>query len=245
MTGQQSHEAVSLEKPTPRDQFKKQADSGRKRSPSDHHPKTALRENVEAIVVALILALLVRTFIFQAFKIPSGSMKDTLLVGDHILVNKFIYETGLPYVGFSLFPHHAPERNDIIVFKYPKEPNRDFIKRCIAKGDDTLYIRGDEVKINNVIRDEPFVKKDERQLQSSMGRNLSQIYNRYGPRKIPEHKYFMMGDNRYNSQDSRYWGLLDQDLIKGKAFLIYLSINDNRGPLWTKIRWNRFFKIIR
>lgn len=204
-------------------------------------PKTALRENVEAIVVALILALLVRTFVFQAFKIPSGSMKDTLLVGDHILVNKFIYDDPLPIVGFSLFPQREPERRDIIVFKYPKEPERDFIKRCIAKGNDLLYIRGDSIRVNNVVQHEPFIKKTERAFRF----RSSQIPNRYGPRKIPENNYFMMGDNRDNSQDSRFWGLLDRKLIKGKAFLIYLSIEDKKAPIWKKIRWKRFFKLIR
>jgi len=199
--------------------------------------KTSLRENTEAIVVALILALFVRTFIFQAFKIPSGSMKDTLLVGDHILVNKFIYEKPLPWLGVSLFPLSEPERRDILVFKYPKEPERDFIKRCIAKGNDTFMIRGDEIRINNIVQNEPFIKKSERQLHKSR--------YRYGPQKIPENHYFMMGDNRNNSEDSRYWGTLEHNLIKGKAFLIYLSIDDKKAPLLQKIRWNRFFKIIR
>ncbi|MFC1850174.1 signal peptidase I [candidate division CSSED10-310 bacterium] len=206
--------------------------------------KTPLRENVEAIVVALILALFVRTFIFQAFKIPSGSMKDTLLIGDHILVNKSIYSSPLPYLNFSIFPIKEPARKDIIVFKYPKDPNRDFIKRCIATGNDYLLIKGQEIKVNDTTLDEPYAKYEKRYLQSYQSKYWSNVYNKYNER-LPEGNYFMMGDNRDNSQDSRYWGLLDHDLIKGKAFLIYLSISDDEAPLWKKIRWDRFFKKIK
>lgn len=207
--------------------------------------KTPLRENIEAIVVALILALFVRTFIFQAFKIPSGSMKDTLLVGDHILVNKFIYDSPLPLLGFSLFPIRKPARKDVIVFKFPKDPKRDFIKRCIAKGNDIFQIRNNDVWVNNVKqKEEAYIKHEQNFLQSYQGRYWTNIHNHYGPSKLPPNKYFMMGDNRDNSQDSRYWGLLDENLIKGKAFLIYLSLNHDTDSFWEKIRWKRFFKRI-
>jgi signal peptidase I len=205
--------------------------------------KTALRENVEAVVVALILALLVRTFIFQAFKIPSGSMRDTLLEGDHILVNKFIYSSPMPYLNISLFPLKKPEHKDILVFKYPNNPQKDYIKRCIAISGDTLIIRNHDVWLNDVKQDEQrYVRLEQFTLQSYQDRYWQNFT--LGPKVIPPSQYFMMGDNRDNSQDSRVWGMLDGSLIKGKAFLIYLSIEDKKGPIWERIRWKRFFNRI-
>lgn len=213
-------------------------------------PKTALRENVEAVVVALVLALLVRTFIFQAFKIPSGSMKDTLLVGDHILVNKFIFDEPIPKLGISLFPLQEPSRKDIIVFKFPKDPSRDFIKRCVAIENDVLEIRNRKTKINNqIVDDSDFTKYDDDPQQSFQDQYRASaersIRDNVGPLRVPDDSYFMMGDNRLNSQDSRYWGFLNRKLIKGKAFLIYLSIDDQKAPFWKRIRWDRLFKRIR
>lgn len=186
--------------------------------------KSIYREYGEAIIIAVILALFIRTYIVQAFKIPSGSMIPTLQIGDHILVNKFIYR------------FKTPHRGDIMVFKYPKDPSRDFIKRLIGLPGDTIEIKNKQVYINNQTIKEPytiFEGTDDPFYAPSNRDN-------FGPIVIPENHYFVMGDNRDCSLDSRFWGLLNYDLIKGKAFIIYWSWNSNIH--W--VRWERFAKIL-
>lgn len=198
--------------------------------------KSVIREYIEAAVIALILALFVRTFIVQAFKIPSGSMKETLLIGDHILVNKFIYGISIPFSDIKLFAG-VPEKGDIIVFKYPKDESRDFIKRVVATPGDTVEIRSQKVYINGHLLNEPYAVHRKPPLPSP----YSYPRDAYGPIEIPEDKVFMMGDNRENSQDSRFWGLLDIQKIRGKAFIIYWS--------WDKenylVRWGRIANILK
>lgn len=192
--------------------------------------KSVIREYAEAILIAVLLALLIRTFVVQAFKIPSGSMITTLQVGDHILVNKFIYR------------FRDPERGDIIVFKYPVDESRDFIKRIVAVGGEEIYIKGRDVYINCQPPkagcqplDEPFAYYDSRMLGTET----------FGPVHIPPGAYFVMGDNRNNSQDSRFWGFVRREKIKGKAFIIYWSWDgDRNGPLWGKVRWSRLGRLI-
>ena len=182
--------------------------------------KSAFREYAEAIVIALILALVIRTFIVQAFKIPSGSMLPTLQIGDHILVNKFIYH----FV--------SPQRGDIVVFKYPKDEARDFIKRVIGLPNDKLEIKNRRVFINDHPLDESYAVHSDPTVQeeSISPRDF------YGPVIIPPEKYFMMGDNRDFSMDSRFWGFLDRDKIRGKAFLIYWSWDSEKfRPRWRRI----------
>ncbi|MCL6584770.1 MAG: signal peptidase I [bacterium] len=186
--------------------------------------KSIYREYLEAIVIAIALALVIRTFVVQAFKIPSGSMIPTLLIGDHILVNKFIYR------------FEKPERGDIIVFKYPQDPSRDFIKRLIGKPGDTLEIRNKQVFINGKPLYEPYVIHEGG--EAAVG--LSSVRDNYGPITIPEGYFFVMGDNRDCSLDSRFWGLLPEDMIKGKAFIIYWSWDAESN--W--VRWSRFAKIL-
>jgi signal peptidase I len=173
--------------------------------------KSALRENLESILFPLILVLITRTFIFQAFKIPSASMENTLLIGDHILVNKSLYFDRIPGLGFSLFPTRDPQRRDIMVFKFPNEPTKDYIKRLIGVGGDTVTVRRPYLFINGQLMDEQYAvyKYD--------------LKRKDGDFHVPQGKTFMMGDNRDNSEDSRFWGYLDRDLIKGKAFIIYFS----------------------
>jgi signal peptidase I len=170
--------------------------------------RSAVRETIEAIVVAFVLALLIRTFVVQAFKIPSGSMLPTLQIGDHILVNKFIY-------WFT-----DPKRKDIIVFKYPRDKKRDFIKRLVGLPGETVEIKDQKLYINGKLMDEPYA------YHSRHVPPTEQIYPRdnFGPIKVPLDSVFVMGDNRESSQDSRYWGTLKKDLIKGEAFVIYWSI---------------------
>jgi signal peptidase I len=198
--------------------------------------KSLVREYVEAIAIAILLALVIRTFVVQAFTIPSGSMMDTLLVGDYILVNKFLYGPTVPFTGWQLPGIRAPRRGDIVVFKYPQDERRDFIKRIIGVPGDRVLIRGHTVIVN----DEPLVEPYRRVTQPSFPRADPPGYCGYSygcePTTVPPDSYFVMGDNRDNSQDSRYWGFVKHDEIKGKAFLIYWSWDGDRHWLrWTRI----------
>ena len=197
--------------------------------------KSVLREYVEAIAIAVLLALVIRTLIVQAFTIPSGSMMDTLLIGDYILVNKFLYGPELPVTDYRLPALHPPRRGDIIVFKYPQDEKRDFIKRIIGTPGDTVQVRGQQVLINGQPLEEPYVRRN----PSSLPHTSSPTFCGYAyacePLVVPPDSYFVMGDNRDNSQDSRYWGFVKRDKIKGKAFLIYWSWDSDRH--W--LRWRR------
>ena len=194
--------------------------------------KSALREYAEAIFIAVLLALLIRQFAVQAFTIPSGSMMDTLLVGDYILVNKFLYGAEIPFTDRHLPGLRAPARGDIIVFKYPKDESRDFIKRIIAVGGETVQVRDNRVWVNGVLQDEPYVRGGP--YPANLSANCGYLYA-CEPLRVPQGSYFVMGDNRDNSQDSRYWGLVERAKIRGQAFLIYWSWNGENH--W--LRWRR------
>ena len=205
--------------------------------------KSTAREYFESICVAVILALFVRTFVVQAFKIPTGSMEPNLLIGDHLLVNKFNFAPTLAGVENMVLPIDPIRRGEIIVFKYPEEPERDFIKRVIGLPGETLELRNKRVFINNMPLDEPYVHylfpPGEDEAPSDFDVRMT-----YGPVTVPAGHYFMMGDNRDNSQDSRYWGFLPRDYVKGKALFVYFSFGDEQGGLsnlFTSIRWNRIF----
>jgi signal peptidase I len=196
--------------------------------------KGKLRENIEALVIAVILALFIRAFVVQAFKIPSGSMQNTLLIGDYILVNKFIYGVKIPFTKITVIPVKNPKRGDIVVFKYPKDPSKDFIKRVVAVGGDTIMIRDKRVYINDELQKEDFaVHTDNRILPSSGVYGTTR--DNLAPLKVPEGKLFVMGDNRDESNDSRFWQFADVSAVKGKAFIIYWSWN--RKDL--DVRWKR------
>ena len=188
--------------------------------------KSLVREYGEAIVIAILLALVIRTLVVQAFTIPSGSMMDTLLVGDYILVNKFLFGPEIPFADWRVPGLRAPHRGDIIVFKYPQDEKRDFIKRIVGTPGDVVQVRGDQVYVNSQAVVEPFVKRT----NPSAGHGQSYCGYAYGcePTRVPADSYFVMGDNRDNSQDSRYWGFVRRDRIKGKAFLIYWSWDSDR-----------------
>ena len=195
--------------------------------------KSTLREYAEAIIIALVLALFIRTFIVQAFKIPSGSMKETLKIGDHILVNKFIFGPRIPYTDLRIFSFTKPKRGDVIVFLEPTDKKKDFIKRVIGLPGETLEVKDRQVYINGETLEEVgYVNHLKRPFHSPL--------DKYGPIEIPENSYFMMGDNRENSSDSRVWGTLPFELIKGKAFMIYWSWD---GPN-RRVRWKRIGDII-
>jgi len=199
--------------------------------------KSSLRENTEAIIIAIVIALFIRTFIVQAFKIPSGSMLETLQIGDHILVNKFIYGVKIPFTdGKTLVPVADPQRGDIIVFKYPEDPSKDFIKRVVATAGDTLEIINKKLYVNGkVVENEPYaIHQDSQTLMRHPRDNLPRIV-------VPDNKVFVMGDNRDNSHDSRFWGFVDLSAVRGKAFMIYWSWNKEDFG----VRWNRIGDLIR
>ena len=190
------------------------------------------RENIEAILIAVVLALFIRTFVVQAFKIPSGSMLETIQLGDHILVNKFIYGVKVPFVNKTLISIKDPKREDIIVFTPPHEPDKDYIKRVIGIGGDVIEIKDKKLYRNGEYVTGPYeIHTDPRIIPRSMNPR-----DNFGPITVPKDHLFMMGDNRDNSQDSRFWGFVKLDKVKGKAFIIYWSWNkENFGVRWGRI----------
>ncbi|NWF92360.1 MAG: signal peptidase I [Syntrophaceae bacterium] len=200
-----------------------------------------IKEYVEPIVIAVLIALFIRTFVVQAFKIPSSSMEPTLLVGDHILVNKFIYGVKIPFTDIKLFQFKNPKRGDVIVFVYPKDRSKDFIKRVIGTEGDKVEIIRDKIYINNQVIDDPWGHYSEK---SDWLRYL-QTVERFGPVVVPKGSLFVLGDNRDNSQDSRFWGFVNTDAVRGKAFIIYFSWDRSAEDILGKIRWTRFGKLIK
>ncbi len=194
--------------------------------------KNVFREYGEAILIAFILALFIRTFIVQAFKIPSGSMKPTLLVGDHILVNKFLYGVKIPFTDITLVPVKKPKRGDIVVFKFPEDPKKDFIKRVIAVSGDTVQIRNKEVYINDKPIDDPYgIHIDPHTIPGKL-----RPRDNLDPVSVPPDSLFVMGDNRDHSYDSRFWGFVKLSSVKGKAFIIYWSWDkENLGVRWGRL----------
>jgi signal peptidase I len=192
--------------------------------------KSALREYFEAILIAVILALFVRTFVFQAFKIPTGSMENNLLIGDHLLVNKFVFGPSASRLERALLPMGTIRRGDVIVFKYPVDPSRDFIKRVIGLPGESLEVRDKKVYIDGKALDEPYAHYIEQPTSPEEFREVTalDVLEHYGPVVVPPDQYFMMGDNRDNSADSRIWGFLRRDYIKGKALVIYWSYEAER-----------------
>jgi signal peptidase I len=228
--------------------------------------KSAIREYFEAMVTAVILALFIRTFVVQAFKIPTGSMENNLLIGDHLLVNKFVVGPTRTPAEQTFLPVGPIERGDVLVFKYPVEPERDFIKRVIGLPGESVEVRDKRVFINGKPLDEPYVHYLEAPSAPSETSEITSfdVRDRYGPVTVPADQYFMMGDNRDNSADSRYWGFLRRDYIKGRAVIIYWSFesvredyqDDGAGAtirniasvfahFFTRTRWDRMFRQIR
>ena len=199
--------------------------------------KGVLRENIEAIIVAIVLALFIRTFVVQAFKIPSGSMKQTLLIGDHILVSKFIYGVKLPFSDITVIPIKKPKRGDIIVFKFPEDPKKDFIKRVIGVAGDVVEVRNKQVYINNMLLNHDHgIHTDPRIIPG-----VFQPRDNFGPVTVPPASLFVMGDNRDHSYDSRFWGFVDLKAVKGKAFIVYWSWDNGSFG----VRWNRLGHLLK
>ncbi len=206
--------------------------------------KSVVREYVEAIVVAVLLALFVRTFVVQAFKIPSGSMLPTLKIGDHLLVNKFSYGVKLPIIGTPLIHRQGPTRGDVVVFRYPRDRSLDYIKRVVAVGGDTLEVRDKQVFLNGKLVVNPYAHFTSRDIMSA----AAGPRDNFGPVTVPEGKIFVMGDNRDNSYDSRFWGFVDLRDVLGKALIIYWSWNVDESLFsltrFTSIRWDRLGNMV-
>jgi signal peptidase I len=231
--------------------------------------KSTTREYYEALLIAIIFVNFARVFAFQAFKIPSGSMEDNLKVGDHVIVNKFVFGANPPEVLGKLFPMRAIRRGDVIVFRYPENPETDYVKRVVALPGETISIKGKRVYIDGKPLDEPYVIHED---QDTIPDQRSAAFlpepwrsrDHFGPFTIPEGQYFAMGDNRDHSYDSRYWGPVARSLIKGRAFMVYWSFEPVERPVsgagqtrerlrelasvarhfFTRTRWERSFFII-
>jgi signal peptidase I len=214
--------------------------------------KSTAREYFESIVVAVILALFIRTFVVQAFKIPTGSMEPNLLVGDHLLVNKFVFSPAALPLERQVLPMRDVRRADVIVFKFPEEPERDFIKRVIGLPGETVELRNRQVFVNGERLVEPYAHYLFPAGEEDNSPSFD-VRERYGPVTVPAGHYFMMGDNRDNSQDSRYWGFLPAHYVKGRALMIYWSFEQPVGEqaegvggfittvtsIFTGTRWSR------
>ena len=226
------------------------------------YKKSTAREYFESICVAVILALFIRTFVVQAFKIPTGSMIDNLLIGDHLLVNKMVYAPTATAPERTIMPVKDIHRGDVIVFKYPSEPERDFIKRVIGLPGDAIRIEDKTVYINGEPLQEDYVYYP----PGSDGEEGYSDYRRDNMPEmvVPQDQFFVMGDNRDNSADSRFWGTLPRELVKGRALIIYWSfeapgeaylatnmVDRLRGWGWMlvnfydKTRKDRFFRLVR
>lgn len=181
--------------------------------------KNIYREYAESIAIAILLALVIRTYLVQAFKIPSGSMEDTLAIGDHLLVNKFIYGTKLPFSDNRVLKIRDPRRGDVIVFEYPEDPSKDFIKRVIGTPGDVVEEKDKMVYVNGKLYVNPHEVHKEKDI---IPKEVNPRDN-FGPITVPPSSYFVMGDNRDRSYDSRFWGFVPMDKIKGLAFIKYWS----------------------
>ena len=215
--------------------------------------KSAAREYSEAFIIALALAIILRTFFVQAYKIPSGSMEPTLLVGDHIIVNKLLYGLRLPDSFFGLTPFESEipwghylfkfepvHRGDVVVFVFPPDPTKDFIKRVIGVPGDTIEVKNGKLYRDGAPADDPHAHFE----LTPEDRQQSSPRDYFGPLKVPEGQYLMMGDNRDRSYDGRFWGLVNRDEVEGRAMFIYWSW-DSDGNGLLPIRWSRFGSVVR
>jgi len=226
--------------------------------------KSLAREYLEALLIAVVFATFARTFVVQAFKIPSGSMEKNLLIGDHILVNKFVFGPRISRLEESLLPMRPVHRGDVVVFKFPDDPTRDFIKRCVGEPGDTLRLDGRELYVNDRHVDERAYTFYSEEPAGRFGLGSRRLRQSFGPTTIPAARYFCMGDNRDNSNDSRFWGTVPAAYVKGRALLVYWSVESDQEwvewPGWmgrwrqmkdlathffSRTRWARTFRIVR
>ncbi|HKH48825.1 MAG TPA: signal peptidase I [Thermoanaerobaculia bacterium] len=226
--------------------------------------KSLAREYLEALLIAVVFATFARTWIVQAFKIPSGSMEQNLLIGDHILVNKFVYGPTASELERKILPVRDIRRGDIVVFKFPEDPTRDFIKRCMALPGDTIVSEEKVLSINGrEVDDSGYVFHTDPEILSRRDYFQRGARDTFGPEVVPKGQYFCMGDNRDNSNDSRFWGPVPRENVKGRAFMIYWSYASDEPYEWpgvtsklrqigrmlstffTKTRWERTFRVVR
>ena len=204
-------------------------------------PRSVTRDYLEAIAWAVAITLALRTFVIQAFRIPSESMCDMLLVGDFLFVSKLDYGAKVPFTHLRLPGLHAPRRGEVIVFQWPEDPSKDFIKRCIATGGQTVEVRHKQVLVDGTPQVEPYVKHTS-SVEDPAGYTPR---DNYKPPTVAPGELFMMGDNRDNSNDSRFWGTVPMDLVKGRALFIYFS---TAGTAWWNglfhVRFDRLLKVI-
>lgn len=203
--------------------------------------KSKWREYAESLLIAALIAFFVRSFVVQAFKIPSSSMEPTLLVGDHLLVNRLSYSVKVPFTDVVIFRIGAPDRGDVIVFRYPADRTKDFIKRVIAKEGDTVEIKDKVVFVNGNRVDYPQAQY----LEPAIIPGFFSQRDNTGPLTVPRDSYFVMGDNRDRSLDSRFWGFVTYDDLVGRALIIYFSWNTNPGDVFQYVRWMRLGSLIR
>ncbi|HTQ79279.1 MAG TPA: signal peptidase I [Thermoanaerobaculia bacterium] len=230
--------------------------------------KSVGREYLEALLIAVIFATFARTYVIQAFKIPSGSMEQNLLIGDHILVNKFIYGPTLSPLETRLLPVRPVTRGDVVVFKFPQDPTRDFIKRCVGLPGDRVELIDKQLFLNGrMVHDDTYTYHTDSATLPRTPLVNDGFRNRdnFGPREVPKASYFCMGDNRDNSNDSRFWGEVPASYVKGRAFMIYWSFDTGESEIpetpnvraklhqlaqvglkfFAHTRWNRTFRIVR
>lgn len=195
----------------------------------DNRKKPLWREYGEALIVALVLALIIRTFLVQSFKIPSESMLQTLQVGDFLLADKFSYGLKIPFTNTYIYEGQSPKLGDVVIFEYPKDPSMDYIKRVVGLPGDIIEVRNKQLFRNGEAVKEPYVRFTDATLLPKR--------DFFGPVTVPAGKFFMMGDNRDNSLDSRFWGFVDREALRARPWRIYWSWD---GP--SEIRWNRMGK---
>ena len=206
-------------------------------------PNRTIREWTEALIFAIVVATIVRTYFFAPFQIPSGSMLPTIQIGDHIFASMYTYGSPIPFTDIKLFKKPV-KRGDIVIFPYPQDPSIDYIKRAVGLPGETLEIRNDQVFINGEPLDEPYAYFEPNERKSRQAQGLTAApSSRYGPVKIPQGKLFAMGDNRYNSADSRYWGFVNIDTITGKGQIIYWS-HDPDESIFSGYRFERIFDFL-
>ena len=193
--------------------------------------KSKLREFIESILTAAVIAALVITFVIQAFKIPSSSMVPTLLIGDHLFVNKFIYGVKIPILRKTIIPITDPKRGDVIVFIFPEDRSKDFIKRVIGTGGDKIEIKNKQIILNG----KPYKDTIGIYTDASVFAAEAQPRDNFGPVTVPQGSLFVMGDNRDHSLDSRFWGFVDLKDVQGKAFILYWSWDAEENT----VRWSR------
>ncbi|HEX9751579.1 MAG TPA: signal peptidase I [candidate division Zixibacteria bacterium] len=236
----------------------------RPKTPERHGFGRTVWEYTKSLGIALVLAIVIKTSIVEAYKIPSGSMEDTLLVGDFLLANKFVYGSRIPLLDIRLPALRDPKPGDVVIFKFPRDPSVNYIKRCIATGGQTVEVRNKRLYVDgDYVPLPPEGKYTSGEQIEPAGRSPR---DNFGPYTVPENSFFMMGDNRDNSFDSRFWLAVPRDLIQGQAMVIHWSWSqDEDAPEWTwsnpaslagallynsvhfieRVRWNRFGQIIR